>query len=75
MYSVSLVMSNFDLYYRFNRKPKRGLALLQERGLLGGSAAEVAYFFHTDERLDKTMIGEFLGDPDKFNKEVSAPVE
>lgn len=30
----------------------------------------MAYFFHTDERLDKTVVGEFLGDPDKYNKQV-----
>ncbi|CAL8096814.1 unnamed protein product [Orchesella dallaii] len=54
----------------FNRKPKRGITFLHERKLLGETADEVAYFFHTDERLDKTVIGEFLGDPDKFHKQV-----
>lgn len=57
---------------RFNRKPKRGLIFLQESKLLGETAEEVAYFFHTDERLDKTVVGEFLGDPDKFHKQVSS---
>ncbi|XP_021954399.1 brefeldin A-inhibited guanine nucleotide-exchange protein 1 isoform X2 [Folsomia candida] len=56
--------------YLFNRKPKRGLIFLQESKLLGETAEEVAYFFHTDERLDKTVVGEFLGDPDKFHKQV-----
>jgi len=43
---------------------------LQERKLLGESPEEIAYFFHTDERLDRTAIGEYLGDPDKLNKQV-----
>ncbi|CAH1254723.1 ARFGEF1 [Branchiostoma lanceolatum] len=54
----------------FNKKPKKGLQFLQEQGLLGKSAWDVADFFHTDERLDKTQIGDFLGENEKFNMEV-----
>lgn len=31
---------------------------------------DVADFFHNDDRLDKTAIGDFMGENDKFNKEV-----
>lgn len=54
----------------FNRKPLKGLAFLQEHGHLGQKAEDIARFFHSNERLDKTMIGEFLGENEKFNKEV-----
>jgi brefeldin A-inhibited guanine nucleotide-exchange protein len=43
---------------RFNKKPKKGLQYLQDRSLLGANAYDVAQFFHQDERLDKTTIGE-----------------
>ncbi|CAH1119686.1 unnamed protein product [Phaedon cochleariae] len=52
----------------FNRKPRKGISYLQEQGLLGQSHEEVAKFLQTDERLDKTYIGEFLGDNDEFCK-------
>lgn len=54
----------------FNRKPKRGLQFLQEHGLLGPRPWDVAEFFHADERLDKTQIGDFLGGNERLNKEV-----
>lgn len=46
----------------FNRKPNKGVQYLQEQGLLGGSIDEVARWLHIDDRLDKTAIGDFLGD-------------
>uniref|UniRef100_A0A1B6EEA2 SEC7 domain-containing protein n=1 Tax=Clastoptera arizonana TaxID=38151 RepID=A0A1B6EEA2_9HEMI len=54
----------------FNRKPKKGIAFLQEQGLLGTSAGDVAEWLHLDDRLDKTGIGDFLGENEDFNKEV-----
>ncbi|KAF6020246.1 ARFGEF1 [Bugula neritina] len=54
----------------FNKKAKKGIAFLQEHGLLGTTAEEIATFFQTEERLDKTVIGDFMGENDKFNKEV-----
>ncbi|ROT72630.1 putative brefeldin A-inhibited guanine nucleotide-exchange protein 1 isoform X2 [Penaeus vannamei] len=54
----------------FNRKPRRGLAFLQAQGLLGPSPEDLAKFFHDDDRLDKTQVGDFLGDPDPVNREV-----
>lgn len=54
----------------FNRKPKRGISHLQEQGLLGTTCTEIAKWLHADDRLDKTFIGDFLGDNDEFCKEV-----
>ncbi|XP_065921136.1 brefeldin A-inhibited guanine nucleotide-exchange protein 1 isoform X3 [Magallana gigas] len=54
----------------FNKKPKRGLQYLQEQGMLGTSPDDLAEFFHSEDRLDKTAIGDFLGENEKFNKEV-----
>lgn len=59
-----------NLQSRFNRKPRRGLQYLQSQKLLGEEAVDVARFLVTEERLDKTVVGDFLGEPDKFNKEV-----
>jgi len=39
---------------------------------VGEDAADVAHFLIMEERLDKTVVGDFLGDPDKFNKEVTS---
>uniref|UniRef100_A0A8C8AMZ5 ADP ribosylation factor guanine nucleotide exchange factor 1 n=1 Tax=Otus sunia TaxID=257818 RepID=A0A8C8AMZ5_9STRI len=54
----------------FNKKPKRGIQYLQEQGMLGTTPEDIAQFLHQEERLDSTQVGEFLGDNDKFNKEV-----
>uniref|UniRef100_A0A914USB7 SEC7 domain-containing protein n=1 Tax=Plectus sambesii TaxID=2011161 RepID=A0A914USB7_9BILA len=54
----------------FARKPKQGLKFLQERGLIGTTAADIADFFDTEERLDKAVVGDFLGDGDAFCKEI-----
>ncbi|KAJ8265237.1 hypothetical protein COCON_G00143360 [Conger conger] len=54
----------------FNKKPKRGVQYLQEQGMLGVSAEDIAQFLHQEERLDTTQVGEFLGENVRFNKEV-----
>ncbi|XP_059050657.1 brefeldin A-inhibited guanine nucleotide-exchange protein 1 [Achroia grisella] len=54
----------------FNRKPKKGVAFLQEQSLLGTSTKEIAEWLLTDERLDKTFVGEYLGENDDHSKEV-----
>ncbi|XP_070302896.1 brefeldin A-inhibited guanine nucleotide-exchange protein 1-like [Salvelinus sp. IW2-2015] len=43
---------------------------LQEQGMLGTTPEDLAQFLHQEERLDSTQVGEFLGDNDRFNKEV-----
>ncbi|XP_065062368.1 brefeldin A-inhibited guanine nucleotide-exchange protein 2-like isoform X1 [Rhopilema esculentum] len=47
---------------KFNEKPMRGVRFLQERGLLGDQPEDVAQFLYTDQRLDKTQVGDLLGD-------------
>jgi len=55
----------------FNKKPKRGMEFLQKQGLVGPSARDIAEFLHKDdERLDRTVIGEFLGEAEELNKTV-----
>ncbi|KAK7489018.1 hypothetical protein BaRGS_00019679, partial [Batillaria attramentaria] len=54
----------------FQKKPMKGIAYLQEQGMLGRSADDIAEFFHAEDRLDKTAIGDFLGENEKLNKEV-----
>lgn len=54
----------------FNKKPNKGLQYLKENQLIGGSPDEIAEFFLNDDRLDKTSIGDYLGENEKFNKEV-----
>ncbi|NXP72451.1 BIG2 protein, partial [Ramphastos sulfuratus] len=54
----------------FNKKPKRGIQYLQEQGMLGATAEDIAQFLHQEERLCSTQVGEFLGESNKFNKEV-----
>uniref|UniRef100_A0A8C2ZZU5 ARF guanine nucleotide exchange factor 2 n=1 Tax=Cyclopterus lumpus TaxID=8103 RepID=A0A8C2ZZU5_CYCLU len=54
----------------FNKKPKRGIQYLQDQGMLGSAAEDIAQFLHQEERLDTTQVGEFLGENIKFNIEV-----
>jgi brefeldin A-inhibited guanine nucleotide-exchange protein len=54
----------------FNKKPKKGLQFLQDNELLGCTAEDIAMFFLEDARLDKTAIGDYMGENEKFNKEV-----
>ena len=55
---------------RFNMKPKKGLQYLVEHGLLDNTAESVAAFFHANTALDKTMVGDFMGEDVDFNKKV-----
>jgi brefeldin A-inhibited guanine nucleotide-exchange protein len=54
----------------FNKKPKKGISFLQERGLLGMKVEDIAKFLIYDDRLDKTQVGDFLGDNDEQNRSV-----
>ncbi|XP_055916532.1 brefeldin A-inhibited guanine nucleotide-exchange protein 1 [Eupeodes corollae] len=54
----------------FNRKPKMGIAFLQEKQLLGVATKDVAKWLLEEERLDKTFIGHYLGENDEKSKEV-----
>ncbi|XP_022089529.1 brefeldin A-inhibited guanine nucleotide-exchange protein 1-like isoform X3 [Acanthaster planci] len=54
----------------FNKKPMKGIAFLQEHGILGKRPEDIAEFFHKDDRLNTTVLGDFMGENEKFNKEV-----
>ena len=55
----------------FNKKPKKGLQFLQNQGILSLSPEKVAEFLHLhEEKLDPTMMGDFMGEGDDFNKAV-----
>lgn len=56
----------FVLFFRFARKPQQGLCFLQTKGFVGTEPADIARFFHVEERLDKSVIGDFLGDGTEY---------
>ena len=51
--------------YLFSKKPKQGLAFLHQKGFVGVEPEQIAQFFHKEERLDKSVIGDYLGDGDE----------
>lgn len=55
----------------FNFKPKRGIKLLIDGGFIpSDSPADIAHFLLNDDRLDKSQIGEYLGEGDPKNIEI-----
>ncbi|KAH7646405.1 brefeldin a-inhibited guanine nucleotide-exchange protein 1-like [Dermatophagoides farinae] len=54
----------------FNMNPMKGIKYLQHHNIIDSSPESVAQFFHTNDRLDKSHVGEFMGDFNTFNKEV-----
>ncbi|OUM56684.1 hypothetical protein PIROE2DRAFT_49309, partial [Piromyces sp. E2] len=56
---------------KFNWKPKRGLKYLIETGhLVSDDPKDVAVFLLNTEGLNKTQIGEYLGEGDEYNIQV-----
>lgn len=56
---------------QFNFKPKRGIKMLIEKAFIPSDApADVARFLITNDRLDKAMLGEYLGEGDEYNVSV-----
>ncbi len=54
----------------FNQSAKKGLEYLIEKNLLNKEPEEIAQFFHSyQDLLDKTVIGDYLGEDDKFHKQ------
>ncbi|GAD94503.1 guanyl-nucleotide exchange factor (Sec7), putative [Paecilomyces variotii No. 5] len=54
--------------HQFNFKPKRGIKLLLQEGFIrSNSPHDIATFLLRNERLDKAMIGEYLGEGDAEN--------
>ncbi|KAL1961937.1 hypothetical protein VTN77DRAFT_766 [Rasamsonia byssochlamydoides] len=53
---------------QFNFKPKRGIKLLLQEGFIrSDSPKDIATFLLRNDRLDKAMIGEYLGEGDPEN--------
>ncbi|KAG1642506.1 hypothetical protein G6F44_004767 [Rhizopus delemar] len=53
---------------QFNWKPKKGIAFLSEHGFLGNSdPRDIAIFLLNTDSLNKTVIGEYLGEHEAEN--------
>lgn len=55
---------------KFNMDPKKGIEYLIEKGLLQLTPESVAQFLHKGEGLNKTAIGDYLGERNDFNENV-----
>ncbi|KAM6966694.1 cytohesin-3-like isoform 1-T1 [Tautogolabrus adspersus] len=55
---------------KFNMDPKKGVQYLVENGLLEWRAESFAEFLYKEEGLNKTAIGNFLGEREEMNLEV-----
>lgn len=55
---------------KFNMDPKKGIEYLIEKGLLQNTPESVAQFLHKGEGLNKTAIGDYLGEKNEFNEQV-----
>ena len=55
---------------KFNMDPKRGIEFLLENDLVQSTSDAVANFLFKGEGLNKSAIGEYLGEKSDFNLEV-----
>lgn len=55
---------------KFNMDPKKGIQFLIENGLLKNACEDLAQFLYKGEGLNKTAIGDYLGERDEFNIQV-----
>ncbi|KAJ4931971.1 hypothetical protein JOQ06_010407, partial [Pogonophryne albipinna] len=55
---------------KFNMDPKKGIQFLIENDLLKNTSDDIAQFLYKGEGLNKTAIGDYLGERDDFNLEV-----
>uniref|UniRef100_A0AAR2ILJ5 Cytohesin 1a n=1 Tax=Pygocentrus nattereri TaxID=42514 RepID=A0AAR2ILJ5_PYGNA len=55
---------------KFNMDPKKGIQFLIENDLLKNTCEDIAQFLYKGEGLNKTAIGDYLGERDEFNIEV-----
>ncbi|XP_050394135.1 cytohesin-1 isoform X2 [Patella vulgata] len=55
---------------KFNMDPKKGIQYLIEHGLLQETPEDVAQFLFQGEGLNKTAIGDYLGERKDFNMDV-----
>ncbi|TVU47740.1 hypothetical protein EJB05_07349, partial [Eragrostis curvula] len=54
----------------FNRKPKKGIEFLVKASKVGESPEEIAAFLKTASGLNKTMIGDYLGEREDLSLKV-----
>ncbi|KAI9399786.1 hypothetical protein POPTR_002G149200v4 [Populus trichocarpa] len=54
----------------FNRKPKKGIEFLINANKVGNSAEEIAAFLKNASGLNKTLIGDYLGEREDFSLKV-----
>uniref|UniRef100_A0A8U8BL87 Uncharacterized protein n=1 Tax=Geospiza parvula TaxID=87175 RepID=A0A8U8BL87_GEOPR len=52
---------------KFNMDPKKGIQFLVEQELLRHTAEDIARFLYKGEGLNKTAIGDYLGEREEFN--------
>ncbi|KAK3529580.1 hypothetical protein QTP70_032003 [Hemibagrus guttatus] len=52
---------------KFNMDPKKGIQFLIENDLLKNTCEDIAQFLYKGEGLNKTAIGDYLGERDEFN--------
>jgi len=52
---------------KFNMDPKKGIEYLIDHGLLQNTPEDVAQFLYQGEGLNKTAIGDYLGEKSDFN--------
>ena len=55
---------------KFNMDPKKGIEFLLSNGLVKDTPEEIAQFLYKGEGLNKTMIGDYLGEKRDFNEAV-----
>merc|ERR1719479_814052 len=53
---------------KFNMDPKKGIEFLFSQGLIKETTEDVAAFLYKGEGLNKTMIGDYLGEHNDFNE-------
>ncbi|CAL5401165.1 unnamed protein product [Camellia sinensis] len=54
----------------FNRKPKKGIEFLINANKVGNSAEDIAAFLKDASGLNKTLIGDYLGEREEFSLKV-----
>jgi cytohesin len=62
-----------DATTKFNMKPKSAREFLVSKGVIHGTATEIADFILTNnQKLSKRRVGEYIGNVDEYNQQVCA---
>jgi brefeldin A-inhibited guanine nucleotide-exchange protein len=75
IHDFEIIRQRKDLFEKgidlFNQHPRKGLEYLIDKHLLNHQADDIAQFFHAyQDTLDKTMIGDCLGEEDKHHRQI-----